>query len=578
VTWNVRASKIAQAKFLAKALTDEESDALELDVPVEPWGLHLNSAQSGAMRNDKEEIKRSMVLPQDVNPDASTLRIDLAPSIAGTLMSALDFLASYPYGCVEQTMSSFLPNILVTKAVKDLGLTPPPASAELDQKIAAGLQRLYMFQHDDGGWGWWQTDETHPFMTAYVVAGLSQARDNGVGVHFEAIENGVKWLEQDLNSDKDLDPDLRAYIAYALALSGRSDPGTVEQAYDRRSKMTGYGLAVLGLALDQLKDKRAAEIAAVVEAKAQQDQDQAWWPSMRDPMLDFDSDTTPEATAFATKLLARQGRGAALLPKAAQWLMNHRNEGYWWSSTKQTAMVIYGLTDYLRTTNELKPNLTATVYVNGKAVLTKKIDSATALNQPEVKLDDSQLDPGVNHIRVEMSGDGRLYYSTRSEYYSADAKLEKTGTISLNLLRDYFRLSPTRTGDKIVYDTTPLTGASQPGDIVAVRLTVTGSEWKYLMIEDPIPAGAEFISTDNLYEIRNRPPWWNYEFTRRELHDDRMAIFQTYFSKGQQQYFYLLRIVNPGKFQISPARVGPMYQPDVAATTESRMIEVQGSR
>ena len=35
----------------------------------------------------------------------------------------------------------------------------------------AGLERLYTFQHEDGGWGWWQTDETHPFMTAYVLAG-----------------------------------------------------------------------------------------------------------------------------------------------------------------------------------------------------------------------------------------------------------------------------------------------------------------------------------------------------------------------------------------------------------------------
>jgi hypothetical protein len=44
-----------------------------------------------------------------------------------------------------------------------------------------------------------------------------------------------------------------------------------------------------------------------------------------------------------------------LLPKAALWLMNHRNEGYWWASTKETAMVIYGLTDYLKASNELKP-------------------------------------------------------------------------------------------------------------------------------------------------------------------------------------------------------------------------------
>jgi uncharacterized protein YfaS (alpha-2-macroglobulin family) len=153
--------------------------------------------------------------------------------------------------------------------------------------------------------------------------------------------------------------------------------------------------------------------------------------------------------------------------------------------------------------------------------------------------------------------------------------MQKAGTVSLNLLRDYFRLTPTRIGDRIVYDTTPLNGPVAPGDVLAVRLTVTGSDWKYMMIEDPIPAGTEFIPNDSLYEVRNRPSWWGYSFTRREMHDDRMAIFQTSFPHGQQQYFYLLKVVNPGSFQVSPARVGPMYQTDVMATTESRRLEVK---
>jgi hypothetical protein len=255
--------------------------------------------------------------------------------------------------------------------------------------------------------------------------------------------------------------------------------------------------------------------------------------------------------------------------------MNHRSEGYWWSSTKQTAMVIYGLSDYLKTTNELKPNLTATIFVNDRPVLTRKIDQATTLNLPDTVLDESKLDPGVNHIRVTTSGEGRLYYSVRAEHYSNEASLQKNGTVSLNLLRDYFRLVPARDGDHIVYDTVPLNGPVAPGDTIAVRLTVTGSDWKYMMLEDPIPAGTEFIERDNIYEIRNRPPWWAYSFTRRELHDDRMAIFQTHFTEGQQQYFYLLKVVNPGVFQVSPARVGPMYQTEIMATTESRRLEVK---
>src|SRR6185369_3092384 len=99
---------------------------------------------------------------------------------------------------------------------------------------------------------------------------------------------------------------------------------------------------------------------------AQQDQEQAWWTATRDEMLDFSQDATPEATAYVTKFLSHQRPDSPLLPKAALWLMNHRSEGYWWSSTKQTAMVIYGLTDYLKVTKELKPNLTATVFVNDR--------------------------------------------------------------------------------------------------------------------------------------------------------------------------------------------------------------------
>jgi hypothetical protein len=168
-----------------------------------------------------------------------------------------------------------------------------------------------------------------------------------------------------------------------------------------------------------------------------------------------------------------------------------------------------------------------------------------------------------------------LYYSARADYYSAEEKLQRTGGISLNILRDYFRLSPARDGGRIVYETHPLSGPVSSGDLLAVRLTVTGSPWKYLLIEDPIPAGTEFVAHDDLYTLRERPPWWQYWFTRSEFHDDRMAIFQTDFRQGQRQYFYLLKVVNPGAFRVSPARVQPMYQPERLATSESRRLEVR---
>ena len=131
-------------------------------------------------------------------------------------------------------------------------------------------------------------------------------------------------------------------------------------------------------------------------------------------MLDFSGDVTPEATAYVVKLLSHQRPQSPVLPQAALWLMNNRNEGYWWSSTKQTAMVIYGLTDYLKATGELKPNLKATVSVNGKQVLTKAFQPADAL-----AIQDTRIEvPGVdsNDIKIESSGEGRLYWSVKQTY------------------------------------------------------------------------------------------------------------------------------------------------------------------
>jgi alpha-2-macroglobulin len=569
VEWRVRAQQVRSATLTGKALTDEESDALELTLPVNIPGVKLGEARGGVVAGG-QSASFDLTFPAKVQPGSRTLELRASPSIAGSLFSAVEYLTTFPYGCVEQIMSSFLPNVIVTRAVSELGVKADLERAEVQQKIRAGLDRLYSFQHEDGGWGWWETDESHPFMTAYVAAGLAQAKAAGVQVEQERIDRGGAWVRKALKEDAKLNPDLRTYMAYAV-----SDKEALSAAYDQRAKLSPYGLALLGLGLENAEDARAGEVAGSLESAVQQDAEQAWWPASRDPMLDFAADVTPEATAYAVKFLSHQKPQSPLLPKAALWLMNHRSQGWWWNSTKQTAMVIYGLTDYLKTTNELNPNLAVTVFVNDQPVLTKKLASADGIEAPALRLDESKLQPGMNRVRIATTGTGRLYYSARADYFTTEEKMERTGTIALNLLRDYFRLEPTRTGDRIVYDLVPLNGPVASGDVIAVRLTATGSEWKYVMLEDPIPAGTEFIQRDSSYELKSRPPWWEYSFTRRELHDDHMAIFQTWMPAGQHQYFYLLKVVNPGLFQVSPARIGPMYQPGVMATTESRRLEAK---
>jgi uncharacterized protein YfaS (alpha-2-macroglobulin family) len=577
VTWTVRAPRIGEAKFLSKALADEESDALELTAPVRPWGLQLSAALSGSASAPEAQTTEKITLPADINPEASSLRLDLSASVAGTLMSALDFLATFPYGCVEQTMSSFLPNILVTRAVKELGLTPPPASVELEKKIAAGLQRLYQYQHEDGGWGWWETDETHPFMTAYVVAGLAQAKEAGYPVEEKRLRRGREALLQQINQNPRAIADLRAYLIYALALSGDFDRSLLEGLYEARGKLSPNGQALVALTLARLKDARAQEFARSLEQSARVEGPYAWWKSERQEMLDFSADNSFETTAYVVKALANLNPNSELLPKAARWLIDHRSDGYYWTSTEQTATAVYGLIDYLKISGELKPNYTVSVFLNGKKLAERQVTEKDVANALPFVVTASAPDvhSGPNEIRVMKKGSGVLYWSAFASYYTREPKPEPAGSIKLNIVREYFKLAPERLQNRFVYAEVPLAGAVQSGDVVVTRLTVNATEdQSYLEIEDPIPAGFEFIEQENLYELKAKPAWWEFYCTRREFHDDRAALFSTKFRRGQQRFHYMLKAVTPGTFQANPARVLPMYEPARQASTRSVTVTV----
>ena len=171
-------------------------------------------------------------------------------------------------------------------------------------------------------------------MTAYVVAGLAQAQGRrsagGRRAHRERRQRGSA---KHFAADPKLALDLRAYMQYALVVAGkrrcrRARTGVTSSA--RSSRPTGW--RILGLALEAGQGRARRRDRRRAGAAAQQDAEQAWWTATRDQMLDFSEDATPEATAYAVKFLSHQRPTAALLPKAALWLMNHRNEGYWWSS------------------------------------------------------------------------------------------------------------------------------------------------------------------------------------------------------------------------------------------------------
>jgi uncharacterized protein YfaS (alpha-2-macroglobulin family) len=577
VDWRVRTiTGATSAKLVTKALTNEESDAMELTLPVIPFGVKQTINASGAISEDSGQRSAEIDFPVSADAASRGIDIELSPSITGAIFGSLEYLTSFPYGCTEQTMSSFLPNVVVASALRDLKLKSAIDPAKLTAQVNAGLQRLYDFQHEDGGWGWWKEDDSLAFMTAYVVAGLAQAKSAGYDVHQAALDDGRRYLHGQLRDHPHMIADLRAYVVYALALAGDRDSKDLDSVWDGKDKLSVEGVALAGLTMEMTKDGRIDTAIHILRSAVKAEGDASYWESKRNDLMELELDNSAEATSYAVKLLSHVAPGDELLPRAVLWLARHRNEGYYWESTEQTAMVVYGVTDYLKASKELEPSFTADVVVNGKPLLSRRFtpSDVTAVVPVTVHLEQSANTAVVNKVEIRKQGSGRLYWSSQGSYFSTDKKLYRSGSFSLNVARDYYKLTSVNNGQKITYNLSPLNGPVAGGDVLAVRVTVSGGKWKYLLVEDPIPGGTEFIEHDELYEVNNKPSWWRNWYSRREFHDDRAAIFQTYFDQ-QREYFYLLKVVNPGQFQVSPASAQPMYQPEVLSTTDPSNLEVK---
>jgi hypothetical protein len=55
-------------------------------------------------------------------------------------------------------VSRVLPNAMVGRAFGALGGENQTILADLPAMVELGLQKIYGFQHNDGGWGWWYDD------------------------------------------------------------------------------------------------------------------------------------------------------------------------------------------------------------------------------------------------------------------------------------------------------------------------------------------------------------------------------------------------------------------------------------
>jgi len=495
-------------------------------------------------------------LPEDAI--FAALNIDVSHSLAAGLVDSLDFLTGYPYGCVEQTMSRFLPDVLVKQTLDKLGIVNEELERELPKMVEDGLQRLYRFQHWDGGWGWWEGDETGAYQTAYVVYGLNEAKKAGFAVDENVLQRGIEALRAPLQDTEDLN--LKAYILYVLTNCGQGDVSLARSIFDRRSGMDLYAQAYLSMALNLLGDSPKAKV--IVEELAGQavvSATMAHWKERERSWEMMSSDG--RTTALILQAMVALEPDNPLIPKAVRWLMRTRLGGYW-RTTQETAATIIALTDYLAITGELEADYSYRVYVNGQLVGEGKVDRDNVAEGRGFVV--GGLVPGDNEVKIVKEGRGKLYFATTLRYYQERDALEPSRSLDGPIVhRDY--LDP---------ETDEPLAEYRVGDLIKVKLTVElPDELWYMVVEDPLPAGCEAVN----YTLRTagvRKGEYEYYWSHPELRDEKAVFFTTYMWEGVHEYSYLIRATTPGRFRAMPTEVTPMYEPDIWGRSASAVFEI----
>ncbi len=226
-------------------------------------------------------------------------------------------------------------------------------------------------------------------MTAYVVSGLAQAKSAGYAKAEANLGGGVAYLQKQLAQHPRHDSELRAYVVYSLS------EGRRRRIWAQRSKPCGRGAATFPPKAWPLPVWPCCtlEIAAhrrlrnCSRTKARHSGTLVSWPSSYNPLLDLSDDNSAESTAFALRFLTHAGPKSPLLEGAAQWLVLNRNDGYRWNSTEQTAMVIFGLADYLAASQELNADFDVDVSLNGASIGKRHFSPADAVSGVDLSLD-----------------------------------------------------------------------------------------------------------------------------------------------------------------------------------------------
>jgi alpha-2-macroglobulin len=562
VQFRVRPSGAAQANVVMMAETKQESDGVELVLPVQGVGALRELSKAGSLREGNEQ-QATIALPENASRFGREVRLSVSPSIAGAALDAMDYLFTYPYGCTEQTLSVLVPSVRMRSLI---GTSLSPEQLRTAEKLeSVATAKLIDYQNADGGWGYWRDDTSDIFATALLLTMVDPLEGTPAKqLLSQHMEQGRRWLRGIAGRTPNMEVNLLALLAWAT-----KDRSVIDAAWEKRQTLQTQGWIYLGQALLDARDARATAVVKKLEELARKDSDRVWWSSEIDYPMGIRVNSDPDATAGALRVLLRANRQHPLSEPAVRWLATNRQQGHYWFSTRQTSTVILALADFMEQNKEVKAAELALRW-NGEEAGRRRWTEAEALGGSplQVKVDAK----ASNQLVVEKQAGAAAWWSASARWRQPVTSEE--GNSKFNVRRDYFRLVVAPVPGKTVYTLEPVSGPLRRGDVLVSRVVVNAVDQRQIVVEDPIPSGSEFVRNPDSYALAARPDWWRSFWVHEEKRDDR-AVFFEHYADSQRTYFSLVKLTHAGRYRINPARAQGMYQPDLNASTMAAELVVE---
>ena len=495
------------------------------------------------------ELKQpSNNLLEGINPQLAEGRGDVAVTVANTRLSALGdkarFLAEYPYGCVEQTTSSFVPWLVMPvlgPLMPDFAKDPEEVKRVTSETVA----KLLDFQTSDGGLSFWPGGATSAvFPSAWAAIVLARASDQGAklpprwGKLLDYLAKSLRGLEPGEDPAKLAD---RTFAAYALALAGRAESSYHEELYRRRADLPAEARCVLALAIMEAKGPAKMVSALLRDDKSAPGDISPFGGETRDRAIRLLAWTAYEPSNKEVSTLLAEV--LALGPQNAH------------ATTQNSAWTLLALADYYTRVEQKdrgRRDVAGTV-VAGQDTVPFTVDA----KRPAVR-QTFQITPGPesNVLKVENPAAAPLYGETRFTVYPPLGE-QPPQDRGFSVSRSYRKIGPDGTlmpADNL-----------RVGDRVVVTLRLeTSRPAHFVAIDDPLPSileavNPDFVSREVGGASEDATTWFT---SHRETRADRVLYFCDALPPGAFTFQYLARVRVAGEAAAGATKAEAMYRPE----------------